>query len=498
MNRLRTPTRSGRRARAKRPVRKLAWGANSLVAVLLAALLTLMINYLAFRHFRRVDLSRTQFYTLSDRTRNLLEGLSNTVEAVMLFRSREHPLHEEMERLLKEYRSRSPYLQVSRVDPDRELARAEELRARYGLEEPNVIVLDHNGRVRVIRAEELAEYDTRPVRFGNPPEMTAFKGEQALTTALYDIVQEEPPRVYFLTGHGERDLDRFDRTTGYSTLARILRQNNVEHRTLSLTEAGGVPQDADLVIVAGPERPFTEAERKLLQDYLERKGRLMAMLDAGAETGLEPLLADWGVACERDRVIDPARTLLGRELYVTDYGEHPIVEPMRGLTAVLYMPRSVRPADDAVRTVELTDRPRSTVLIETSASGWAEADPDRQPAQFDPERDRAGPVPLAVAVERGLASDTGMHIAPTRLVVFGDSDFVSNGGLAGGNRDLFLNAMNWLIERERQIAVAPKPVEERRLTLTEGRLRSLLLTLTVGLPGAVALVALAVGWRRRG
>ena len=93
--------------------------------------------------------------------------------------------------------------------------------------------------------------------------------------------------------------------------------------------------------------------------------------------------------------------------------------------------------------------------------GWAELNLTQTPARFDADTDRPAPVSVAVAVERGGASAIEMELRPTRMVVVGDSDFVSNGALqggVGGNTDFLLNAVNWLVEREALMAISAKSI----------------------------------------
>jgi ABC-type uncharacterized transport system involved in gliding motility auxiliary subunit len=113
------------------------------------------------------------------------------------------------------------------------------------------------------------------------------------------------------------------------------------------------------------------------------------------------------------------------------------------------------------------------------------------------EVDEPGPVSVAVAVERGAGPGIDVEIRPTQLVVFGDSDFLANDAASGGNLDLFLSALNWLVEREELMAIAPKPIEEMRLVINERQLRLLFWAFVLGLPGAVCAVGLVVWVRRR-
>lgn len=462
--------------------------------ILLVAVLG-MVNYLSFRHFLRTDLSRTKLYQLSDKTLGILNSLTGRVNVIVFFQP-EQEIYSEVENLIKEYKSACDRLHVEWVDPDRDLARAEELARKYEVTQPNVVVFEYQGRRKYVSAEDMAEYDYSGLSLGRAPRKVSFKGEQAFSSAIYSVYAGEQPKVYFLTGHGERGIFDYDPQTGFSRITRLIQRDNIEVHTLDLTKKKQIPKDCQVLVIASPETPLSDWEIDLIQQYLEDGGRLLVLADAYAETGLEGLLEAWGLVLDNDIVLDPARTLTGREVFVTDYGEHPITKKLKGISSIFYTPRSVRPLAQEPQP-EAADRPQVRVLARTSSSGWGERNLEDSTARFDPDEDVGGPVPLAVAVERGPESESNTGIRPTRLVVFGDADFVSNGALTGGDRDFFMNALNWLLERKDLLAIAPKEYEETRLLMTRRDLANLFWLVVVLIPGMVALVGLAVWWSRR-
>ncbi len=476
--------------------RKIAISVNTVMALTLAFLLVLMVNYLSGRHYFRTDLSRARHYQLSEKTLNLLAGLTNPVNVIVFFQPQQE-LYDDVDNLLKEYAYASSLIQVEKVDPDRDLARTEELTRKYHVDQPNVVVFETAEQARFVTANDIMEYDYSQVPYGQMPEKVAFRGEEAFSSAIYGITQQHKPIVYFLQGHGERDVNNFSRSAGFSDIARAIQQDNIEIRNLLLGKEQRIPDDCDALVIAGPENSISEPELNLIRAYLDQKGRMMVMLDAMTKTGLEPLLVQWGVRVSEDVVLDLSRTLTGRELFINEYGPHPITRRLAGETSIFYLPRSVEPLNPADQTADSPDKPRVISLAACSAAGWAETDLIRKPMKYDAGIDRPGPVSVAVASEKGPIPGMAVQIPPTRLVVFGDSDFASNAGLSGGNSDFFLNALNWLLEREQLLGISAKPVEQNRLIMTQADLRMLFWGVVAGLPGLVALVGIWVWFRRR-
>jgi ABC-type uncharacterized transport system involved in gliding motility auxiliary subunit len=466
-------------------------------AVLLAAALLGMVNYLSARHYARRDLSRGQLYTLSDKTRSLLASLTNTVQVTTFLTRDGSDIYDDVDRLLREYEYASDRVRVDRVNPHRDIARTKELAARYGVDELNVVVFDYNGRTRFVRSSEIMDMEFSGRPGAGETSKSSFKGEQAFSGAIQSITQERKPVVYFLAGHGERDINDFDPYRGFSEVAKEMRRDHIDVQTLRLGDSRALPDPCDALIIAGPQKRFAQPELDLLTRYLQSDGRLLLLLDAATRTGLEALLEEWGIRVVDDVVIDLGRTLTGQELLVTEYGPHAITRPLRNYISIFYLPRSVTPIESPDPAAGQADRPRVTVLASSTAAGWAESQPEQSPLRFDPDSDRSGPIPVAVAVERGAGQAMDIQIRPVRMVVFGDSDFVSNASLAGGNLDFFLGALNWLLEREELMAIAPKPVEQVRLVMTDRQLALLFWIVVIGLPVGVAGIGLIVWVRRR-
>jgi ABC-type uncharacterized transport system involved in gliding motility auxiliary subunit len=468
-------------------------GLNTGASLLLAALIVLMINYLSFRHYYRTDWSRTQLYKLSSKTTSLLEGLDKPVQVTVFFQPG-NVLYEDIHNLLREYRFHCNRLNIQWVDPDRDIAQTEELAVKYQVTEPNVVVFDCAGRSKYVRTDEIADINAA----GGIDRITAFKGEQAFSSAIQAVFQETVPVVCFLTGHGERDIAGFDRRAGFSGAARLIERDNIEVRPLLLSAEKQIPADCAVLIVAGASQSMSKSEADLIGAWLRRSGRLMVLADAGKSSGLEPLLREWGVLLRNDVVLDPARTLTGREVFVSAYNRHPVTARLGTTAAIFHLPRSVKPDYTQAKKTS-ADRPLVTPLALSSKSGWSETQPEQSPARYDDDTDDLpGPVSMAVAVEKGAAAGLlDMQIRPVRMIVFGDSGFVSNGGLTGGDESLFMSALNWLLDREQLMAIAPRPVDNTRLALTRDRFRILFWSTAGAVPALAALLGTLLWIRRR-
>ena len=408
-------------------------------------------------------------------------------------------VYQDVRNLMKEFQFfGQSNLLVEYVDPQRDRARAEQLIDEYKVNLPNVVIFACGPRHKYISIDDMVEFDTASLG-GESYRVKAFKGEGTFLSAIQTVTEEAPLKVYFLTGHGERDPESFDQRDGYSTLATYIKRDNITVAKWNLLEKQSLPTDAAAIILAGPRKPYMESERNALGEYLKNRGRVFVMLDPRQKTGLEDWLKKWGVQVDDDLVVAKGGVLLGTELLVvealgTEYAQHPITAKLEGVNTSFPYARSVR---QLAQSEGGADRPRVTELVKTPPAFWGETDLDSENAQLDPDKDIRGPLPLACAVEMGKPQGVDVDIGDTRMVVVGSSSFVDNSSLAGGDLDFFMNSMNWLLKREQLVAVGPKVSEEFRLDMSVQQVRTVYALTIVGLPLAIALLGVSVWLSRR-
>jgi len=497
----------GRRlAVRERRLRRTATGLNVFAAVVLMALVTVLINVLAARLPLRLQLASRARHTLSEKTVSMLGGLEGRVEITALFDS-ESRLYDDVRALLREYTlaaERIPlldlYLEV--VDPQRDIARTRELAQKFGIESGDQIVFACGEKRKVIDINSLAQYEIEISDSGVARRMVGFLGEQAFSSAILNVTEQTTPVIYFLTGHGERDVEDFGRQGGYSTIARVIARDNIEVRRLIPSGQVAIPDDCRVLVVAGPDRRLSEEILKQIDDYLlNRHGRVLLLLDPGQETGMEGLLERWGVKAGPGVVA--GLTFSGRELVVSSYGDHPVTRNFKNVTTMFYMPRPLSRLESGSPSAGdrgiNEDRVRVAVLAGTGAEGWIETNLSQSPPVFDPDVDIRGPVAVAVAVERGAIA-INAELPPTRMVVIGDSYFISNAAISsgvGGNVSLLMSALNWLVERDSLLTVAPRVPSLLQPGMTRRKWKRMFGGLVFGVPALLALFGAAVARRRR-
>lgn len=484
------------------------------ISVVLGLGILALVNYIGSRRYARFDWTTTHRYSLSDKTLNVLKDLKTPVQ-VTVFMTAGTPLYPEIDELLKRYRAKSPMLTVETLDPTRNPARAKTFVEEMGLR--NLAVVFRSGdKKKIVTEDRIVEYDYTRARLGGDPSVKSFRGEQEFTSAILAVTHGRVPKVLFTSGHGERAFDAARSREGFSEVAESLKADNCTVEAWASLGAAAVPEGADLVVVAGPRSPFTEAERDVLKKYLDAGGRALLFLDvefppgAGrtlSDFGLVALLSSMGLTLDSDVVVDPKNALpmMGAEtVFAKSYRAHPVTKLLTGMPVVFPLARSVSAAKAPVPGW------KATPLVETSADGWGETnlkDLEKSGQPKKDEKDVAGPVTLAAAVESdeapGAAAAGGAKPAEApkkraRVVVFGDADWASNAGIANAaNRLLLSSAANWALERESLVAIPPKSADRVAVTLTRRDLGQVAFVVMLLLPLASIAMGVAIWARRR-
>jgi ABC-type transport system involved in multi-copper enzyme maturation permease subunit/ABC-type uncharacterized transport system involved in gliding motility auxiliary subunit len=403
------------------------------------------LQVLSMHSNQRWDLSPTKALSLSQQTREVLQSLTQEAK-VTLFFGGSPDAYQSFADLFKRYTTESAQFRYQILSRDRNQALALEYRATHY----NMVVVEYNGQRKLL------------------PVAT----EQEITQALFQLVQGKKKNLYFVGGHGEKDPRSNNPREGYSEVAAALTNENFIVLPLQLGRGTGIPDDAAVVIVSGPQADFLPEELTELETYMQKGGRVLLMIDPLPVPNLTATLVKYGIQLSEDLVYDPENRLAGGDALsplVSLYNVGvPIVKDFQ-LNTIFPLSRSVEPISPAPPAVTVAP------FCRTGAGSWARyvsnEEVPHDTVDFEGTKARSGPISIAVAATIDLDDKAEAPVVAAkprqttprrvaRLVVYGDSDFASNFGLSLiGNKDLFLNTMQWLAGDEQLITERPRDEE---------------------------------------
>lgn len=485
------------------PRRKWSIAFNVTLATIAVFFTLAAINYLSSQwFFKRFYLSSGTAVKLSPRTIGLLDSLTNQVQAIIYY-DKSDPLYSDIRELLREYQAHTHKLAVRTVDYYLDPAAAQDIKFKYDLGSAtnrDFIIFDCAGKKAFVDGTRLSAYKYEYEHSTNQDDprlyvnrkRAAFNGEMHFTAAIFAVSQSKPLKAYFLQGHGERSPDDTDEINGCSKLADIFHRNYVITETLNtLLGTNDIPLDCNLLVIAGPRQELETNELAKISQYLDQGGRLFALFDVNSinrETGLEKILAKWNVRVSHSIVSDPNYAIAdGKAFKVTALAIHDVTKSILGSSLELVLPRPIErikpPSSSSV------DEPQVTELAFSSTNSVLMDSPATAPR----------PYPLITAIEKNGAKGIATARGTTRMLIAGDSLFLDNQIIDGGqNEDFADSAVNWLLDRTTLLAgVGSRPVTEYRLLMARKQIGEVKGILLGAIPGGILVLGGLVWFRRR-
>ena len=447
---------------------KYAAYAATYIAVVIAVIAA--VNVLANRYEKSFDSTSNKRYSLSDQTKKIVKGLKQDATITLYDQSSRFQSGKDQ---LDLYANLSRKVHVEYVDPDK----SPELAREAGIK----------------------NYGTAVVRVGANKQEAKGLNEEGITGAFIRDLKNTARTVCFVTGSGEHQIDDSGRS-GYSRFKELLGKDEYATKSINLLQKAEIPSDCTVLVVAGPTGDYQQPEVDAIKKFVEDGGRAFFMLDPPLKIGhseiadndaLTTVLQSWGVTVDKDLILDmnPIGQLAGlgpQVALVTSYNSHPIVSEMKGTATGFPLSRSIEVKGGAKTTVEK--------LFDSSESSLATNKLDSPKIDPGDPKNKKGPLTIAAAG----AYNTGKENSQGRFVVVGSSAWAANSFINfNGNRDLALNAMNWLSSDEDLISIRPKEPEDRRITMTRAQMSWVRMTSQFLLPLIVIFAGVSVWWRRR-
>jgi ABC-type uncharacterized transport system involved in gliding motility auxiliary subunit len=449
--------------------RQARYGATATLYTIVVIAILVLANWLGNRYNKTFDTTSNKRFTLSDETRKLVKNLKG--EATITYIDKASNF-EQARGMLDRYKNLSPKIHLQYID--------------------------YQKQPTVARAYGLRYAGTAFVETGTRREEAKSLTEEGITGAfLKDL--KGVRKVCFVSGSREHPLDDTD-SNGLSQFKTLVDRDNYQTQSITLIDKTAVPSECNVLVIAGPQADYTANEVTAIKNYVEGGGRAMFLLDppldfgrehVAENAGLSDLLQSWGVTLDKDLVLEenPMGQLFGfgPEIpLVNNYESQPIVSDLKNSFTGFPVTRSL--------TVKNTDKTTVDKLFSTTDRAIATANLHTNEVNPSDPNNKKGPFVLGAAG----TYNTGKPNNAGRFVVIGNSGFLTNGMLGfQANRDLALNAVNWLSSDEDLISIRPKEAEDRRLNATQRQMNMFAYTDLIAIPLLIIVAGVSIFLKRR-
>jgi len=446
--------------------RKLIYGTGAFISVVSTLGIIIALNYLLFRTDIRYDVTEGKSHTVSAQTVRVLNSVDDEIVITGFYKDTGADRGGFVD-LAKEYSRRNGNISVKLINPDKEPGIAK----KYGVKEYGSVVVARGDKVVKLRL-------TDPITGG-----ILNNSEEKITNAILKLTRESQKTLYFLTGHGQRDMGNSVDAEGLGLLRKTIIDEGYNVKEYLILRGEDLPRENAILFVAAPKKALSLKEIQYIKNYLNRGGRAIFMIEPRSGKELVSILKTYGFELSDDVIVDPSSKLEGGgdiAPIVSDYPYHEITEDFRFSTIFPYS-----------RSIDILSGFNSTVLANTGGYSWSETDFElfNEGVAQREESEKAGPLGVAAVVEN---AEDG------RIAVFGSVDFVSNVFLEfSGNRDFFLNTLNWVSGDENLISIRPKALHTGNLTITTKQVDLIFVFTVVMIPAVILFSGLVIWWKRR-
>ncbi len=442
---------------------------NDIILVLLVIGIGVLLSHIAFRRNYRFDTTKNKTFSLSDLTIKTVRGLDKNVTIYGFF-TKNSIVENYMTDLFKEYKRHSEKLNWTIVDPQRDPVTTRRLMVTA----LNTVVVECESNRQNILAEDLFMQSMDPTK-GTMNSAPKFTGEQAITSAINNVINSNKTVVCFISGHEEPSINRYGQYD-VGGLNQLLTSENIEVIDQSLL-TGDIDERTNVVLVVSPKKDYMPVELDKLKNYIEKKkGNIIFAFDPNPS--LKSLTSfvfkEYAVMPNYDIVVDPRGISQKYWTVSPDLMFHEITRPLqeKKLIGLLFHCCSL--------TKENRADVNHTVLMKTINYSWAKRGLEKAKyidVQMDKSNDVMGPFDLGIIAKR---TDTA---SGSTAIIFGDADFICNESIGySGNRDLIINSINWLAGNNKLLAILPRTLEIPRITFSGNDSSKIFTLCVIGVP----------------
>ena len=464
--------------------RSFRMGSYSIAMTAVVLAIVILVNVIAGAlpaTWTQFDTTANQLLSLSDQTKKIVKGLDTQVTVYWIVQSGQEDTT--VEALLERYTALNNHLKLVKKDPDVYPTFAKQYTS--GSVYNNSLVIECGDRARYVGNDEIYVYDYTNYYYTGSYDVS-FDGESAITSAIAYVTNEDLPKVYTLTGHGELELPE-------SYLTSIGKEN-METASLSLLTLEEIPSDADCIILCAPTTDLAQEEADMLRTYLYNGGNFFLITDPPQEGAELPtlmnLMAEYGVTMETGIVVEANASYYA---YGTAYyllpalGSHTITEPLADAGY-----RVLLPIAGGLTVGSTPSGVVASKLLTTSSDAFSKIDGYALTTYEKEDGDIDGPFSLAVAIT-DYDNDSKIIWTGSGALV----DETCNSRVSGGNQDFFLNCLGWMCEQEETISIHAKSLEYEYLTIDSGTVSLLTVLVLVLLPAGYLAVGIVIWIRRK-
>lgn len=409
----------------------------NIVSTIIFLGILLVVNYILSLHNYRFDLSKNKLNSLSKQTENVLNHLNAPVEFIAFVKD----------------------------GPDKDFIKAVIDKYKYIMPEKiNLKTFDPNKYPLESKKYEITSYGIIVIKYKNKTVKIEKIDEETITNAIIKITRAKTKNVYFVEGHGEISIEN-ESSQGLSRLKNAIQEQGYNVESINLVKLGGIPDNADILIIPEPKNALLEKEISILQKFYTTSGSLLILKGPEIERTLHDVIkslnktmAPAGLKLRNDFIVETEENILSTSIGLSNampladsYSKkHKITENFNEIT---FYPIS--------QSIEISkkDDYNSEQIAGSSITAIGLINPKSGEINIQTAPHRNGPLSLVAISEK--VKKTG------KLILFASSLFATNQYIGhAANSDIILNTISYMLNDSDLISIRMKKDEPGQFKMT--------------------------------
>ncbi|MCR5202980.1 MAG: GldG family protein [Lachnospiraceae bacterium] len=456
-------------------------GVYTTIISVMVIVIVVVLNMLITKLDLTTDMSSGKIYSLSKETKDIIKNAKDKITIYYMVTDGNE--QENIYNAVKSYNKVDSNVKVEKKDPVIYPTFGEKLGIDDEISDNDIIVYNENTKA-VKYISNAAMYFTA---FSSSGDMSgeSLDVEGQVTAAIQYVLSSEHTKMYMLTGHGEVALE--------DSVIKDISKLNVDTDNLDLVTEGKVPDDCDILLMAGPTSDIKKTEYEEIKSYLKDGGDaiIFAELTEENQENLGKLMKYYGVEVEKGFVGETAG-----KYYASPFMILPTVSDSGVLSKLaesdeyvyMFFAQNLKTTDEQLRSTLSIQG-----LLSSSGKSFFRTDLNNSSTEKTDD-DKTGPFDVGLYVTDEAADDV------TKIAIYSSAEMLSDKYIGlGNNKRVLTDTISSMTKSSvKETSISVKNLQEVQISVPVSSRVILAALLIIILPATLLIMGFVVwGYRRR-
>lgn len=468
-------------------------GVFSTTFIAVAVAVTVFVNLIAGKvgaevSWASIDMTDQQLYTISDETKNMLQGIEDDITIYVL--GEKNSADSTLNETLNRYKTNGNNISVEYKDVTKYPTFYKEYTDTAPSENSVIVVNNKTKKYKVVNYSDI--YETSMDYSSYTSQTTGYDAEGQLTSAIYYVTSSDNPVIYTVTGHSEVGIG--------TSFTDALEKINIDVEEINLLNYDEIStEDCQMLMLLSPQTDYSSDEAEKIINYLKAGGKVL-MTTSYVNAGMEHFnsIAEYygvkilnGVVAENDNSFYYQTPFYILATDGSGYAAGLSNYAFFGYPQGMYIDEESKNHRDTITYTE---------LMKTSDRAVCKMDPNNAQSYEKEDGDEEGAFALGISLTETTTDEESGESTTACLTIMASNSVFSdefNTMVSGSNLEMFNHIVADYVEvTEHAVSIPVKSTTYTTLTITDSGSKLVGIVVAVVLPLGILITGIVV-WNKR-